>query len=184
MGQGKQMVIRLVEMVTGGLVLCFCLLFLWGDHGESLLKSGSQRLLEAGGAVPGSDGHRERLSGLMSRSAPVLKAEGIIVAVGEPVSLWELLLVQEGAAEWRPVSQQEGVTGCVMDFYDGDGERITPLCWQADGALEEISSVVGYDRAGGQLIFFSGGSYRVAVSVRDSYGRRTEAMVTFLAEVK
>ena len=182
MDHGKQMVIRLVEMMTGGLILCFCLLFLWGEHGESLLKEGSRKLLEGAGAAGEAGSCVRRLEELMSHSAPELRAEGYKARVGEPVSLWEKLLVRQGD-QWVPLAQQSGITGRMTALYDGEGQALTPVPWQEE-LPEEIASPVGYDPGQGRLVFFTGGSYRVSVRLEGPYGRKTEALVTFLAEVQ
>lgn len=183
MDHGKQMVIRLVEMITGGLVLCFCLLFLWGDHGQSLLKSGSQKLLEGAGPDVEAGDCFSRLETLKSRPAPEFRLGQYRAGVGEPVSLWEELQVRKGD-EWVSLSRQKEITGRIMAFYDGEGQEIAPVRWQETNEQEEIVSPVGFDSGKGRLIFFTGGSYRVAVKLKSPYGRKTEAVVTFLAEVQ
>lgn len=182
MSGGKQMTGWLVEMALGGLLLCVCLSLLWGGHGESLLRMGSERLMASGENGIGLEGLGIRLEEIMAHQPPELKVEFLPAKTGETVLLWQRLQVKDESAQWTALAQQGEVTGKILGFYDDQGKKITSVQWQDDNAWEEIPSLAAYDLIEGKMIFFRGGSYRVAVRLTNSYGRRTEALVTFLVE--
>lgn len=182
MSDGKQMTAWLMEIAIGGILLCFCLFLLWGGHGESLLKRGSETLLSSSGTASSLEGLNVRLEEILRYPSPQLRAEQLTAEAGKTVLLWQKLLVREKSGGWIPLAQQNEITGQILAFYDGQGRRITPVQWQEDNIWEEIPSSVAYTAKKGELIFFRGGCYRVAVRLINQYGRRTEALVTLLVE--
>lgn len=175
---------HLIGLVIGGIVLCFCLSLLWGGSSGHLIGQSAQSLMEVGESPDAFSGHGEQIRQLISREPPELRAGQATVRVGEAIDLWDQIQVQTPEGGWIALSQQSGVTGQLLAFYDGRGQRFLPIPWKQGEEPDEIIAPMGFDLAEGKLIFFTGGSYRVAVRLRDSYGRKTEMKVAFLAEVQ